>query len=139
MQIGGRVADSEFVFTPPDGAKEVAKLSMFGGEPNALPDLVGEPAPPFTDPGLKGKFILLDFRTADCAPCRKSADYREPGLEVISIDADEDRNAAILENYHVVAFPTFVLIDRAGKVAAYQIGFDGEAMLRSLLEKSGLR
>ena len=45
---------------------------------------------------------------------------------MISMNADEDRNASILEDYHVVAFPTFVLIDRAGKVAAYQIGFDGE-------------
>jgi outer membrane lipoprotein-sorting protein len=139
MQIGGPVADSEFVFTPPEGAKEVARLSMFGGEANALPDLVGKPAPPISNPGMKGKLVLLEFRTADCAPCLKSADYREPGLEVISIDADEDRNAAILEDYHVVAFPTFVLIDRAGKVAAYQIGFDGEETLRSLLEKSGLR
>jgi hypothetical protein len=60
-------------------------------------------------------------------------------VAVISIDADEDRNAAILEDYHVVAFPTFVLIDRAGKVAAYQIGYEGEETLRSLLEKSGLR
>ena len=55
------------------------------------------------------------------------------------MNADEDRNASILEDYHVVAFPTFVLIDRAGKVAAYQIGYEGEETLRSLLEKSGLR
>ena len=135
MQIGGPVADSEFVFTPPEGAKEVARLSMFGGEANALPDLVGKPAPPIPTPGVKGKFVLLEFRTDGCAPCLKSADYREPGLEVISINANEDRNAAILENYHVVAFPTFVLIDRTGKVAAYQIGIDGEETLRSLLPR----
>jgi hypothetical protein len=139
MQIGGPVADSEFAFTPPEGAKEVARLSMFGGKTNALPDLVGEPAPPFANPGMKGKFVLLEFRVDGCAPCLKSAGYREPGLAVIPINADEDRNAAILEDYHVVAFPTFVLIDRAAKVAAYQVGFDGEETLRSLLEKSGLR
>jgi outer membrane lipoprotein-sorting protein len=135
MQIGGTIADSEFVFTPPEGAKEVARLSMFGGEANALPDLVGKPAPPIPNPAPKGKFILLNFRIDGCPPCRKSADYREPGLAVISIDAEEDRNAAILEAYHVVAFPTFVLIDPSGKVAAYRIGYEGDEALRSLLPR----
>jgi hypothetical protein len=72
MQIGGPVADSEFVFTPPDGAKEVARLSMFGGKANALPDLVGKPAPPFANPGVSGQLgsPRLPDRRRDLDECR---------------------------------------------------------------------
>jgi len=36
------------------------------------------------------------------------------------MNADEDRNASILEDYHVVAFPTFVLIDREFSVGLHK-------------------
>ena len=39
------------------------------------------------------------------------------------------------EDDHVIAYPTLVLIDLTGKVAAYQIGFDSEESLRSILRR----
>jgi hypothetical protein len=46
--------------------------------------------------------------------------------------------SGILEAYKVSAYPTFVLIGRDGKVAAEEIGFGGEQVLRAMLPKAGL-
>jgi thiol-disulfide isomerase/thioredoxin len=175
LQIDGPIADSVFAFTPPDGAKEVEKLSVFGAM-NATPDLAGKTAPDFTlqtldgKPyglaALKGKPVLLDFWATWCGPCRKAMpavekvfqDYKEQGLVILAVDGGEDRDTVqaflkktpmaypavlsgespILKDYQVKAFPTFVMIDRDGKIAAYEIGFGGEEMLRTMLEKVGL-
>jgi len=113
---------------------------------------------------LKGKPVLLNFWPTWGAPCRQSvpslerlyADYKDRGLVVLAVNAGEERDAVreflkktplaypavlgsdagILKDYHVTAYPTFVLIGRDGKVAAYEIGLGGESVLRTLLEKA---
>jgi len=175
IKINEPIADSLFTFVPAPDAKEVKEFKLFGGgTPNV--DLTGTIAPAFevkgldsrtySLAGLKGKLVLLDFWATWCGPCRQSLpvlerlneEYRDQGLVILGVDADEGREvveaflkkspmaypavlsgeSGILNAYQVGAYPTFVLIGRDGKVASHQIGFDGEAALRAMLEKAGL-
>ena len=84
--------------------------------------------------------------------------YKDQGLVVLGVDGGEERatvadflkqtpmaypavlggESTVLKDYQVKAFPSFVLIDRDGKIAAYEVGFGGDGMLAAMLEKVGL-
>ncbi|MEA1887317.1 MAG: TlpA disulfide reductase family protein [Bacteroidota bacterium] len=107
-------------FTLPDIAGNMVSLSDFGG-----------------------KYVYLDFWATWCGPCivkipyleKMAEEYRDKNIEIISISVDRDKNAwrnmltkephqwlqlhdSILVNdeYLVKYIPTFVLIDREGKI-----------------------
>lgn len=115
---------------------------------------------------LKGKTVLLDFWTTWCGPCRSDAPsldklyekYGGKDLAVIGISVDEERPVVQKflsghpHQYHIVlttenemprtyqigVFPTYIVIDADGKVAAASEGAQGFSELRKLLKKAGL-
>jgi len=110
--------------------------------------------------------ILASLGPVWCGPCRKATpsvekvfqQYKDQGLIVLGVDGGEERAAVadflkktpmaypavlssestVLKDYQVKAFPSFVLIDADGKIAAYEVGFGGDGMLAGMLEKVGL-
>lgn len=132
-------------------------------------------APDFTLPGDKGKVSLssfknkvvyVDFWASWCKPCRKSfpfmndlqTRYGKQGLQIIGINLDSDRSAALtfLENrpasfilaydpegktpqaYGLKVMPTSYLIDRRGQVIFVHKGFkeDQQQELEKLIVKA---
>ena len=114
---------------------------------------------------LKGKIVLLDFGAVNCPPCRLEMPilqrwhkrYRARGLMVVGLmemnpgvrevrkllrergvtySVAVDKGEVIGKRYGLVAHPTTVLIDRAGKVVKAETGYvrgDEKAMEAALL------
>jgi thiol-disulfide isomerase/thioredoxin len=129
----------------------------------ALTDIQGKP---LALSNFKGKTVLLDFWTTWCGPCRADAPaldklyrkYGEKDLMIVGISVSEERDLVkkflnqhphsypivlTTENemplpYQVSAFPTYIVIDRDGTVAAAVEGDKGFSDLRKLLKKAGL-
>jgi thiol-disulfide isomerase/thioredoxin len=126
-------------------------------------DLRGEPV---ALSALKGRTVLLDFWTTWCPPCRADAPaldklhrkYGDKELTIVGISVSEEREIVekflkehphsfpvvlTTENemprpYQVGVFPTYIVIDREGTVAAAVEGDKGFGDLLKLLKKAGI-
>ncbi|MBY0504606.1 MAG: TlpA family protein disulfide reductase [Bryobacteraceae bacterium] len=148
-------------------ARNVSNLKKeFIGQPApdfSFLDLAGKPVR-LTD--FKGKILLLDFWTTWCPPCRADAPaldklyrkYQANDLAIVGISVSEER--AVVEKflqqhphpfpivlttenempraYQAAVFPTYLVIDRDGKMSAVAQGYQGFGDLRRLLKKAGL-
>ncbi|CAN5634331.1 thiol-disulfide oxidoreductase ResA [soil metagenome] len=116
--------------------------------PLALTDLSGKT---HTNASLKGKVVLLDFWATWCGPCKAASPtmdslykkYKSKGLQVVGVNIT-DKPAAIkayaTEHKYSYPFvtnsdafakalgvgpiPTFVLVDKTGKIRRVMIGFN---------------
>ncbi len=176
VELNAVVPDTSFQFLPPSGAKLVDHLepgwarrvtpwktssTEIHPEPNIqLADGAGKTVPLSS---YRGKPLLIDLWATWCGPCiaslldfRKIADeYRGSGLVTISIDEDDEAQAALVylkqhgfawTNYHdnydeaLHAFqsggiPTVVLIDKDGNITFWDNTGDYKAALRAQLAK----
>jgi cytochrome c biogenesis protein CcmG/thiol:disulfide interchange protein DsbE len=122
---------------------------------------------PVTLSGFKGKTVLLDFWTTWCPPCRADGPaldklyqkYGDKDLMIVGISVSEERGIVekflsehprsyptvlTSENdmpaaYQIAVFPTYIVIDRDGTIAAAVEGDKGFGDLRKLLKKAGLQ
>ncbi len=126
-------------------------------------DITGKPV---SLADLKGKMVLLDFWTTWCPPCRKDAPsldklfekYGSKELVIVGVSVSEERTVVekflrehphsfpvvlTTENemprpFQIGVFPTYVVIDKEGKVAGAAEGDQGFGDLRRMLKKAGL-
>jgi thiol-disulfide isomerase/thioredoxin len=132
----------------------------------SLPTLSGET---LSLASLSGKIVLLDFWATWCEPCRKQmpalaklyAQVKDQGVVLLGVNSDESAQKAqqfLTENgyawpnlfdgqggtaamlYKANAIPALVLIDRAGRIAAYEIGTGdtADAAIRTALRNLGV-
>ena len=120
----------------------------------------------FTNETTRGKVVLLEFWTTWCSYCFVEApfvdkinhEFGDKGLLVLTINVGEskktvknylalhprttriiltdDTNLAAM--YEATEYPIYVVIDKAGNIAATQRGAAGEEALRSMLATAGI-
>jgi thiol-disulfide isomerase/thioredoxin len=121
----------------------------------------------FTNASLEGRVTLLQFWTTWCPHCRADQPavdevdrrFGGRGLVVLAVDEGEpeatvgkylhehprsvpivlDQNRTIARRFGAHVYPTYVVLDRRGRIAGTQRGEGGEDSLLALLRRAGLR
>lgn len=143
-----------------------AKTSAWIGKEAAafkLKDLDGREV---SSQALRGRVVLLDFWATWCAPClielpsieKVHREFKDQGLIVLGVNDEApetarafmkeknytfttlvDAGREVAQRYEVEAIPQVLVIGKDGKVASHFFGMKSENVLRSALEKVGLR
>lgn len=145
-------------------AKETPASSLVGKllELEGLTEL----GAPLNWQAYRGKVVVVDFWATWCGPCRRAAPavkafleaHRESGFDVVGVNLDDDHEALtqyldenqipwsnivgdggkqLAEKYNVRAIPTFILVDRNGKVREIDHSFDAlQPKIEELLKAS---
>ena len=115
---------------------------------------------------LRGKIVLLDFWASWCTPCRIDLphiealykEYAREELVVLGVNGESetlarsfmeqqgysfpslvDEGYEVSRQYQATSFPTVVIVDEEGNIAAYLVGLQSESDLRRALAKAGLQ
>lgn len=85
---------------------------------------------------------VMCFEASWCVPCNKLSKVIEKAktsygekVEFLSINVDDPDNDKIVDQYGVSPIPTVVFINPDGEVVSYAIGFSGEKIISSGIEK----
>jgi thiol-disulfide isomerase/thioredoxin len=121
----------------------------------------------FTNRSLRGSVVLVQFWTTWCPVCRSdesavdviNSEFARDGLVVLAVDVNEPEatvreylqrrrrscpvvlteDTDLVAKYKPHSFPMYVVFDRDGNVAGTQSGGGGEASLRQLLRRAGVK
>lgn len=91
----------------------------------------------------QGKPVVIDVFTTWCGPCKdmtpvvKELSDEYSDIVFIAIDGDNAATKSLKKKYEVQAYPTFVLIDKAGNVVEKFSGGDKIRLQRSVKKLSG--
>jgi peroxiredoxin len=133
-----KVADDQFAWAPPEGARDQAEMAAApgggGGAPGEAAELEGKPAPAFAVKGiddrqvslkdLKGKVVVIDMWATWCPPCRASLphldklyeDMKDKGVAIYALNVQEDKED--VQNFiKTTNLKTPVLLDADGSVS----------------------
>lgn len=129
-------------------------LNALRGKPAPLIELQTFDGKKFSSASVKDKVVLLDFWEVWCGPCVASMPkiqtvykkYHQQGLEVIGVMSEPNQldialklveknnvtfqmlisDAATNKKFGIIAVPTYILIDRLGKVTYVSEGYSDE-------------
>ncbi len=130
LRLNPKLPDSAFVFTPPATAKEAEDWSLPG---ISKPDLIGKPSP-----AADRKPAVLHFSAPWCAPCRREEqvlDKLQSEIAIVRINVDDPASADLMASLSINSYPTSVVIDRQGNIAAYESGARSESAWRADIAK----
>jgi peroxiredoxin len=135
-----KVADEQFAWAPPEGARDQAEMASAGGgglgdgAAGEASELEGKPAPAFTLKGvdgqtvsladLKGKVVVIDMWATWCPPCRASLPHldklyeetKDKGVAVFAVNVQEEKDD-VQSFIKTTNLKTPVLLDADGHVS----------------------
>lgn len=88
------------------------------------------------------KPTVISFCAEWCEPCKqldsaleRAKDTFGSRVNFVSVDADDPKNAPLIEEYGVSPIPTILFLDSDSEVAGYMVGYSSDAELFSHIEK----